>query len=265
MFTKLLCFLCLISSLFGSYTEKFNQCFDVLKRKDWETVIDLGEKALHEQNDPRVHARLASCYFYLSRYDKMKEHIDLCLEQSLDDDSEELLIRSLYLLSAYYRSQEEFPEARRVIAKALSKARRLDNKPLLSKVLFNAGAADSDDPQGNLEYAKVCLEEGLTLLDPNTDDAHRVLIRLGRVYLLTKCTQAATLIVSKLSEETLVPRTQVHFYTFAAKVAQAKNNHEELAKYLSLGIDLAKQLKMQRDVERLESIKEENDDHRQAS
>lgn len=256
MFTKLFGFLFIFSYLFAALNEDFYQSFEVNKEKDWEMVIKLGEKALKERSDPKIHARLASSYFYLGRYDEMKKHIDHCLEESLDVDSEELLVRSLYLLSAYHRSQDSYEEARRVIDKALNKARKIKNNPLLAKVLFNTGAAEADDPKGNLDYAKLCYEEALTLVDPHADDTHRLLLRLGRVYLLQNSLQAASSIITQLSKENLVPRTKVHFYNLALQIAQAKNNPEEEANYYNRGITLATQLKMNRDIIRFKSLKE---------
>lgn len=256
MFTKLVCFLCISSTLLASYTEEFNQSFTTLRKNDWNRVIELGKKALEENPDPKIHARLASSYFYLGKYQDMKKHIDLCLEESLDADSEELLIRSLYLLSAYHRSQGAFAEARSVSKKALSKARQLNNIYLIIKSLFNAGAAEQDDPHGNYEQAKDYFEEAIALSEPHDIMTHRVLIRLGRAYLNTNCLQGSVAIIEKLSKEKLSPRNHVHYRALVARVAYAKQNHTEAAKELDLALQEARTLKMERDVKRIETLKQ---------
>jgi tetratricopeptide (TPR) repeat protein len=256
MFTRLISLLCISSSLLGTYTQEFEESFTTLRKNDWARVIELGHKALEEGSDPKIHARLASSYFYLGNYQAMKKHIDLCLEESLDADSEGILIRALYLLSAYHRGQKSFGEARAVSLKALSKARQIDNNYLIIKSLFNAGAAEQDDPAGNHEQAKEYLEEAISLSNPHDIMTHRILIRLGRAYLGTNCLQGSVAIVEKLSKETLSPRNTVHFRILAARVAHTKQDKSEVTKQLDLALQEAHTLKMEKDIERIEALKQ---------
>lgn len=256
MFTKIVCFLSLSFSLLATHTEEFYQSFATLRKNNWEKVIELGKKALEEHSDPKIHARLASSYFYLGNYQAMKNHIDLCLEETLDADSEELLIRTLYLLSAYHRSQESYNEARSVSLKALAKARRLNNKNLIIKTLFNAGAAEQDDPQGNPDQGKKYFEEAIALADTCDLMAHRILIRLGRAYLQTNSLHGSASIVEKLSKEPLSPRNQVHYRILAARVAHAKNDKKEVASQLDQALHEASTLKMEKDIEKIQTLKQ---------
>lgn len=258
MFIRILCFLLISLSLFGSYTSEFYHSFDQKKSEQWPSLLEIGEKALEEHSDPKIHARLASLYFYLGKYEEMKKHIDACITESLDDESQELLIRSLYLLSAYHRINKNYASAQHVIQKALTKARAYNQPCLLAKVLFNAGAAEADDPKGDCELAQKYYEEALTYFSPDSDDAHRVLIRLGRIYFLKKEFYKLNPLLSNLSQTNLSPRTCVHFYYLSAQVALAKGMIEEAEKWIEKGLHLAKKMDMTKDYERLESLKEEH-------
>ena len=257
MFTKLVSSLIIPFFLLSSSTEDFFSSFDILKFKDWEKLTTLGEKALEEKGNPKIHARLATSYFYLGRYEEMKKHVDQCLEHSLDEESNDLLVQTLYLLSAYHRSQSSYTEARNVIEKALHKVRSLDNSVLLAKVLYNAGAAEEEDPKGNLDLAKQYFEEALTLHDPHSNDCHRVLLHLGKVHLLKNAPSVTTTILSKLSNEKLFPRTQAHFFSLSAQLALAKGNKEEATLFIDKGLALAEQLHMTTDIKRLKMLREQ--------
>ncbi len=258
MFIRILAFLSISLVLFGSYTSEFYDCFEQKKAKEWHSLVEIGEKALQEQSDAKIHARLASLYFYLGKYEAMKTHIDACMIESLDAASEELVVRSLYLLSAYHRINQHYTSAQQVIQKALTKARALNQPCLLAKVLFNAGAAEADHPQGDIDLAQKYYEEALTYFSPDSDDAHRLLIRLGRIYFLKKEFYKLNPLLSNLSQANLAPRTRVHFYSLSAQVALANDAIEEGEKWIEKGLQLAKKMEMRKDYERLELLKEKH-------
>ena len=255
MYIRIILALLFSISLFASHTLDFFHSFDTLKSENWKSLIDIGEKALKEKPDPKIHARLASTYFYLGKYEEMKSHIDACFFESLDEESDELLIRSLYLLSAYHRVNKNYSCAKQVIKKALTKARAHNQLNLLSKVLFNAGAVETDDPKGKVDLAQKYYEEALSYLTPDSDDAHRVQIRLGKVYLLKKEFYKLPALLSTLSKATLTTRTRVHFYYLSAQVALAKGALQEADRWIEQGLNLAKQLEMTQDYQRFESLK----------
>lgn len=85
------------------------------------------------------------------------------------------------------------------------KAKRLNHTHLTIKALFNAGAAEQDDPHGDYEQAKNYFEAAVSLSNPHDIMTHRVLIRLERAYLSTNCLQDSVAILEKLSKEQLSP------------------------------------------------------------
>lgn len=252
-----------IISLFLFWTifiqaHEFFDRFDQLKVENWEELCRVGEKALEEDLLPeeaaQIHARLASSYFYLGDYEAMKKHTLACQSLALDHDSQPYLIRSLYLLSAYYRGQKQFLVAQSTIQEALKLLTEEIDPCLKAKVFFNAGAAWADDPNGNPHQALAYYKNALALFESHSDDAYRTQIRLAKVYLLLGQNKQAWKIIFPLLEQTLEPKTTVHLLYVSAQLHLLEGNQVEALRLIEQALPLAEQLQMKVDVERLKTL-----------
>jgi len=245
----------------ASASEFFDQ-FDHLKSEEWSLVCSLGENALQDEalsavEMAQVHARLASSYFYLGDYESMKGHAHACQSIALDASSKQYLVRSLYLLSAYYRGNLLFSDAKGVISEALELTESDIEDCLKAKVFFNAGAAYADDPDGDPYQAIEYYQKALTLLDPISDDAYRTMIRMAKGWILLEKYEQAGETLSPLFQIDLEPRTSVHLQYVSAQINIAQNKRETALKQIDEALRCAEKLKMTVDIERLNKLKEE--------
>lgn len=242
-------------------SEFFDQ-FDLLKPQDWPTVCDLGEKALQDEflSDPekaQVHARLASSYFYLGDYESMIRHIQECRSIALDISSKKYLVRSLYLLSAYYRGNLLFKEAKATISEAIGLIESDVEDCLKAKVFFNAGAAHADDPCGNLFQAIDYYQKAINLLDSTSNDAYRTQIRMAKCWLVLKNYKEAWETLFPLFQVNLELRTYIHLQYVSAQVNVAQGEWETALTQISHALKSAEKLQMKVDIERLIKLKKE--------
>lgn len=239
---------------------RFFDQFEDLKSRDWHAICALGEKDLEDESltdleKAQICARLASSYFYLGEYESMKGYIEACRSIALDHSSKKYFIRSLYLLSAYYRGSSLFKEAREVIDEAMELLGSDVEDYLKAKVYFNAGAAYADDPSGDPLKAIEYYQKALTLLDRSSNDAHRVQIRMAKSHLLLKQHKKAWEALLPLFQVDLQPRTSVHLQYICAQIYIAEGDFEAALVEINEALSGAEELSMAADGERLNKLK----------
>jgi tetratricopeptide (TPR) repeat protein len=225
-----------ISTLYITHLDTYFSKVEELKlNEDFKQLVLLGELALTDKKATftevaKIHAQLASSYFYLGEHELCLEHANKCQLISEYLDEPNFLIRSLYLLSAHKRTEanlcsdieeqrELFQESKSLIHKAIKYFNRCDCDFLKAKVLFNGGAAYSDDTNGDLEVAIRWYQEAadLFLSLEEHNDYYRTLIRLGKVWLLQHKYDDLTELLNKVDALKLPKKTKVHYQYLEAQ------------------------------------------------
>lgn len=249
--------------------------FDQLKKNEnWIEIIQLGSQALLDpfislNQKAKIHAQLASCSFYLGDYENCLSHAQNCLSLSEKLDDSSLVIRAFYLLSAHKRaegnqyleinpklSKHYFEEARSLIDQALEHLNYCSDDFMKAKVLFNAAAADSDDPYGNLERAIERYQKAIEIYTSLRayDDVARASIRLAKVYLLQKRYKDLLCILKGIDVVSLPLKTKVHYQYLEAQYYASLQQPEKAKSILQEAIETAENLKMETDLKRLEAL-----------
>lgn len=265
-----------ISTLYVTHLDTYFSKVEELKQdEDWRQMVLLGELALTDKDASfsdiaKIHAQIASCYFYLGDYELCAEHANKChlISEYLDEPN--FLIRSLYLLSAHKRTlanlsqdpaekRELFGEARSLINKAINCFDRCNCSLLKAKVLFNGGAAHSDDPNGDLKIATCWYKEAMEIFSSlgEHNDYARTAIRLGKVYLLQdRISELSTLLDQIQPNESLPQKTKVHYkYLLAQYYAHMHENQKAIPIILD-AMEIADKLGMKVDIKRLQALLE---------
>jgi len=237
--------------------------FDSLKKEEkWEQIVALGEGALlgtiGPQEEFAIRDQLVSSYFRLGEFAQAKKHAEslLILGQILNQP--ELVADSLYKFSAALRGEQQFNDARKFAKDALELclASCPTNDALKAKILFNAGAAECDDLNGDCAKGIAMYQEAITLFTAVKDEDYRqrTLIRLGKAYLLTGNIQESRKIIEELERLQSEERTKMHFYYLKAQVLIAEDLHAE-AKHAALeGKEIATRLHAKADIQRFEQL-----------
>ncbi|MCH9633397.1 MAG: hypothetical protein S4CHLAM7_01220 [Chlamydiae bacterium] len=252
--------------------EKYSSNFNRLKEmENWSEILILGNQALidnlmTEVQKAKTHAQLASCSYYLGDYDGCAKHANSCLEISECLDDPNMIMRALYLLSAYKRGEgnknasvdpkqadQYFKEARSLIDKALQCFDYCKDDFIKAKVLFNAGAAHSDDPHGDLEIAIPKYQEAIKIYQSleEYDDFARTSIRLGKVFLLQKRYAELLDLLNKMDISLLPTKTKVHYKYLEAQYFVAMLDYPKAQLVLLDAINDATNLGMETDLSRL--------------
>lgn len=262
-----------ISTLYITHLDTYFSKVEELKlNEDFKQLVLLGELALGDKKATftevaKIHAQLASSYFYLGEHELSLEHANKCqlISEYLDDPN--FLIRSLYLLSAHKRTEaslstelekqrELFQESKSLIHKAIKYFNRCDCNFLKAKVLFNGGAAYSDDPNGDLEIAIQWYQEAISLfLSLNEhNDYYRTLIRLGKVWLVQKKYEDLKELLNKIDVSTLPKKTKVHYQYLEAQYYIAINKYLLANAIIFDALESATDLGMKTEINRLNTL-----------
>lgn len=240
--------------------------------EDFNKIILLGELALNDKNVSfrdviKIHTQLSSTYFYQGRYDLSLEHATKCqlMAEYLDEPS--FLIQSLYLLSANKRALSTFSsnptekndlikDAKSYINKATKHLNQVNCEYLKAKVLFNAGAAYTNESKKDLEIATHFFNDAVDifLTQGKFLDYSRTLIRLAHIYLLQKREDETLTFLKKINYSELTNKTKVHYHYLEAKYFIEIKKFYSASSIILDAIELANKLEMTRDLDRLNTL-----------
>ncbi len=218
----------------------------------WEEIIGSGEKALEsasKEEAVQIHGHLASSHFYQGNFAEAALHAALCYEIACELEDEDQEVHGLYLLSAVARAEGEFNEAKSIALEALP----LSQGELRAKVLFNLGAAEMEDPQGNLTAARKYLEEAMALFDCD-EDRQRSAIRLGKIELLLGNIEKGKEILDKITPGIKNQRILMHAEYLAAQIEKARGNSELARALAQKALSKARDLQAKKDEIRIEEF-----------
>jgi len=246
------------------------------KEERWQEIVTEGEKAAayfrekgEYENEFYLTDELVTHYFRLGEFAKACEKSKRLGELAEILNHNKAIIDSLYKLSGAIRglageakekSQEKslFAEARRYGELALDLCRKAcpNEHALIARVLFNIGAANSDDPDGDVLKAFTCYKEALEIfkIHPDEDYAIKTEIRLGKACLLLGQIGKARQIVDKLKKEFLEPRTSMHLMYLEAQVAMKEGKKSKAIEVAEKGKALALNLTAKADCKRFDEI-----------
>lgn len=231
----------------------FLQDFPALRLEEqWEQIIISGEQALEsatESQAMQIHGQLASSYFYQGDFEGAERHACLCYEKACELGASEEEAHGLYLLSAVARAEEDFASAKAIALEALL----LSKGEMKAKVLFNLGAAEMDDPKGNLTRAQKSLEDALHLFTC-IDDQQRTAIRLSKVYLMKGLIGRAQVLLIKTMPKIKSQRTLMHAEYLSAQIEKALGNREKALAIAKEALVKAENLSAAKDVERIKDF-----------
>lgn len=268
-----------ISTLYVTHLDTyFSKVEELRQEEDWRQMVLLGELALTDKDASfsdiaKIHAQIASCYFYLGEYDLCAEHANKChlISEYLDEPN--FLIRSLYLLSAHKRTlanlsqdptekRELFGEARSLINKAIKCFDRCNCPLLRAKVLFNGGAAHSDDPNGDLKIAICWYKEAMEIFSSlgEKNDYARTAIRLGKAYLLQDRINELSDLLNQIQPDLLPQKTKVHYKYLQAQYYAHLHENQKAASIILDALEIANRLGMKVDIQRLNALLEDVQD-----
>lgn len=259
-----------------SYLDNFFSKIDELKEEaNWKHIILLGQQALEDKNSTltqrgTIHATLSSSCFYLGEYDLGMEHAKKCqlVGEYLDDSNQ--IIRGLYLISAHKRAeanlckepeeqQKLFKEAQLEIQKAFKHFNSCTDHFVKAKALFNGAAAAADAPDGKLEIAVKWFRKAMDIFLKleKYDDYNRTAIRLAKVALLLNNNKGCHQILNSIQQDNLTQKTTVHYMLIKAQYLIATKQFPDACIIILDAIEIALELGMQTDLERLNVLLEE--------
>jgi len=227
------------------------QNFPSLRAEErWEQIIVSGEETLPSATEVealQIHGQLASSYFYQGHFEKAKRHASLCYELAckLGNGKE----HGLYLLSAVARAEGNFADAKALALEALLSS----EGEMKAKVLFNLGAAEADDPHGNLESAQKSFREALDLFDC-IEDRQRTAIRLGKVYLLQGKMAEAQNLLNQTISEIKSQRILMHAEYLLAQIEKALGHLKKARNVAQSALAKAEELGAAKDAERIRAF-----------
>lgn len=263
-------------------TKAINQYFAQLeslkKEEKWEKITYLGEEALSngkkdfsltKELEFAIVDQLVSTYFRLGNFAKAKNHAESLVTIGLSLNQPERIADSLYKFSAAIRGEADskshpeeqkqlFNDARKFVHQALEVCHSScpANASLKAKILFNAGAAECDDPSGNYAYGITMYQEALKLFTAlgEEDYRQRTLLRLGKAHLLQGDLTKSQQVIEEFQHLQPELRTQMHLYYLQAQVLKAENLTKEAAQIAIEGLAIAIQLNAKADIHRFEQL-----------
>ncbi len=245
------------------------------EEEKWQEIIELGSLALEKSEGIerfQIIDQLVSTHFRLGNFSQAMEKAEelSTLGERLGDPI--LVINSLYKLSAVVRgnagsmldSQVQrrlFEEARSLAARALSLYResKIEDVILKAKILFNAGAAECDDVEGDYKKGIAMYEEALTLFKTSEEEFYidyrqRLLIRLGKAYFLQNDLGRTQIIIDQLESQLLKKRTGMHFRYLKAQLLRAKNLKSQALQEAEIGLKIGVELEAKADIARFQNF-----------
>jgi len=239
-------------SLQGSYFETFAQ---LREKEAWAEIAILGEESLRgnpsSEEAARIHGHLASSYFYLGQFAPAERHARACYETACRLRNPDEQAHGLYLLSATARARGEFAVAKAIAHLALP----LAAGETRAKALFNLGAAEAEDPQGDLAAAEAAYREAASLFECGEDRA-RCNIRLGKIHLLRGDLSSARALIESTLSTIQNERIRMHATYLVAQIEKGEGNLERAKESGEKALAAAMRLGAKKDAERIRSFLE---------
>ncbi len=256
----------------------FSQLEALKKEENWKEIVRLGEEALKTGTHAipltkdqafSITDQLVSTYFRLGDFVKAKTHAECLLSLGSNLKNPELVADSLYKFSAALRGEagsledpeeqrQRFQEARKFVYQALDlcKASCSMNYALKARILFNAGAAECDDPQGDRAHGIFLYQDALKLFVElrEEDYRQRTLLRLGKAYLLQGEIAHSRQVLQEFQTLQPEPRTKMHFYYLQAQVLRREGFPSAALQTARDGMAIAVQLQAKADMQRFEQF-----------
>jgi len=261
--------------LFSSAVDEyFKKTPELKKLESWRKITTLGQKALADESATDkeralIHAELASNHYYLGEYEEVEVHALGCLALAKALPKPDLLVRSLYLLSADQRALgqqaddplvagKHFIESMQWIEKALDFIPLVKSRFIRAKVFFNAGAIYTDSRSGDLEKAVPYYEKALALFKElnHQDDYNRSAIRLGKTYLKLGVLSKVEAILVEIEPLIGMERTLANFYLLNAEFFIKKENRQKAKSTIEKALTITKKLEMTTETKTLETLLE---------
>lgn len=260
--------------------QSYFQNFEELKQQEkWDEIILQGEEALgtvkaqgREFDEAKICAHLTSTAFYKGDLQQAILYSKQCRILSEKLKKPLLLIRALYLESACYRTlaakQKTDNEQQNYYATAVELTlgaikiyaeNEFACDELKGKIYFNLGAANADNPKGNLHSAS---RNYLTALEcykncSADQDILRTKLRLGKVYLLLKNYDAARASISEIRLLSKSARIGMHTDYLEAQLLLEEAEVNKCMEIAKRGLDAANALGAKEDAVRfIELIKQ---------
>gem|GEM_PF-2063703 len=240
-----------VASLWASpASDAYFEAFPDLSAKErWEQIVLMGEEALSADLSPsesaKIHGQIASSYFYLGQFRNTERHAQALLE--LDRQS----VHGMYLLSAAARAIGEFARAKELATEALP----LSSGETRAKVCFNLGAAEMEDPQGNLVKGSEALEEALSLFSCPADRA-RSAIRLGKIALMQGDSSLARARLAQAEPGIASERIRMQALYLSAQIERADGNGDRAKNAAEEALGIAEKLGAKADAKRIIALVE---------
>lgn len=270
----------LATPLFGQQTSSIDTYFSnfeaLAPAEKWDEILVQGTAALEEaklekrpQDEAKICAQLASTCFYKGEYNQTLSYAKRCQKVSEKFKDPTLFLRSLYLESSCYRAlavkntEEQGQQTFYALAvetgekaAALYHKRALQNPNLHGKIYFNLGAAHADNPNGDLAKASCCYLIALECFKnaQNTDDTVRIILRLGRVYLLQDNYERTQQCLDDVRPLITKERIAMHTDYLEAQLKFAQKDFAGAQKIAQTGLDRAKVLGAKEDELRLSTL-----------
>ena len=149
------------------------------------------------------------------------------------------------------RARGEFSTAKAIAHLALP----LSNGEMKGKVLFNLGAAEAEDPQGDLGAAEAAFKEAIELFSCELD-RQRCAIRLGKIYLLRGAIGSTRSLLEEIVPQIQNERIGMHASYLAAQMEKAEGNREKAKEIAQGALESARKLGAKKDAERIEKLLE---------
>jgi tetratricopeptide (TPR) repeat protein len=243
------------------------QILELSQEERWQEQIDLGTESISTalasgdvKRAAGISAELASAAFYLGDYADALKHAVNCEVWAGITNAKELEIRGIYLQSACYRAEKSYHTAVALcqVAQQRFEVNNLKDKRLEGKILFNLGAAHSDDPDGDLKAALSAFETALCCfaMMEDIDDIWRTQIRIGRVHLLQKnFDEVARIIEFTKQGLSLVKKDRIKSHLLYLEAQYLQTIGKEFKQAAAEGLELVTKLNAKGDIARFIKLK----------
>jgi 8-oxo-dGTP diphosphatase len=256
-----------VASAMDTYFKNFET---LAKTENWPEIISQGASALTEakalgkkEEEAKICAQLASTAFYQGDYLKALEYANCCHQLSEQFQDCSLLVRALYLQSAVHRAlarttnckiseQLLYSHAIKIAQEALRvyEENGLDNPNLKGKIYFNLGAAEADNPRGDLSQASIhyfrawgCFQSAHAI-----DDVIATQIRLGKVYLLQEEPATVEQIIREVRSYASSERLNMQIDSLESQLKFAIGDDLSAIEIAKIGMDRAEKLGAKEDL-----------------